>query len=427
MVAHNIPDVPGNVPWRNGMVLEPDHFLRTDARAAGLAHLAGLVADPWPWGFLSATVDEVSLAARELRIDCDGVFPDGSPFERIRLTAPLEVGEDGDRAYYEVVRNRQGGPPSLQPGGEAPSEGSLPVARLAWRGGAWSMEPGWSPPALLIGPDHPMRVDINHALGGLAAIGMGFIATLRLPGAENRPVARILGQVAVTISQGVGVMEALLGAPVVAPGRLGVEALRLALGVRTAAGVFESLDGAWQQDDQRGSMRLLLDAATTAASGVGLPFRTNVFSPAPDAPGVLRVDVVPGRLVLAIEASRPADLMSARHWFDGAALTAPDRIQEALTRRVAGCRRRSIQRDPTMGVSSGPLLALYEVEDDLAWRAGKLELALAAEAPPPGNTSFSILIPEGSDRLAPQPALPPPPDTARSWHGPAGAQDGGDR
>ncbi len=407
MVDGKIPDIPGAVAWRNGMVLEPDHFLRSDGRAAGLAHLAGLIADPWPWGFLTANVDEIALVAGELKVECDGVFPDGTPFDRVTLSATLGTGEDGAAANFEVLRNMQGEAPTLQRGGEAPSENSLPIARLAWRGGAWSKEPGWSPPALLIGPDHPMRADANRALGGLAAIGVGFITTLRLPGAENRPVARILGQVAVTISQGVGVMEALLAAPMVSPGRLGLEALRLVLGVRTAAGIFEPLDGAWAQRDQRGSMRMLLTAATEAAAGVGLPFRSNVFQALPGQPGVLRVDVVAGRLLLAIEASRPADLSAARSWFDGAALTAPDRIQEALTRRVAGCRRRQVERDATIGVSSGPLLALYEVEDDLAWRAGKLELALSAESPPPANCSFSILIPEGAGAPAPE-ALPPP-------------------
>ena len=361
MVAQKLPQIPETVSWRNGMVLEPEHFLRTDSRAADLAHLAGRIADPWPWGFLTVEVDEVALVAGELKVECDGVFPDGAPFERSRLSIGLGSGEDGENAYFEVARhtNVGGGGVTLQRGGEAPGGNSLPVARLAWRGGAWSKESGWSPPALLLGPDHPMRVDINRSLGGLAAIGVGFITTLRMPGAENRPVARVLGQVAVTISQGVGVMEALLAAPVATPGRLGIEALRLALGVRTAAGIFEPLDGAWSQHDQRGSMRHLLGAATSAASGVGLPFRTNVFQPTAGNPGVLRVDVVAGRLLLAIESARPADLAAARHWFDGAALTAPDRIQEALSRRVAGCRRRPVERDAALGVSSGPLLALY--------------------------------------------------------------------
>ena len=407
VVTQNFPDIPKTVSWRNGMVLEPDHFLRTDARSAGLAHLAGLIADPWPWGFLTANVDQIALAAGELKVECEGVFPDGTPFERSRLAVGVGAGEDGENAYFELAPNPRTGAAVLQRGSEAPSGNSLPVARLARRGGAWNMEPGWSPPALLLEPEHPMRADINRALGGLAAIGVGFITTLRMPGAENRPVARVLGQVAVTISQGVGVMEALLAAPVVTPGRLGLEALRLTLGVRTAAGIFEPMDGAWSQHDQRGSMRLLLGAATSAASGVGLPFRTNVFQAIPGSPGVLRVDVVAGRLLLAIEASRPADLAAARHWFDGAALTAPDRIQEALSRRVAGCRRRPVERDAALGVSSGPLLALYEVEDDFAWRAGKLELALSAESPPPMNSSFSILVPEGGAVPAPE-ALPAP-------------------
>ena len=421
-VVARVPNVPGAVGWRNGMVLEPADFVRTDARAAQLAHLSALLADPWPWGFLNVHTDETALAAGELRVNCDGVFPDGTPFERVQLGAPLQSGEQGDAVRYNVARDAERGTASLQvaaEGNEAPGETTLPVARLGWRGGAWHQEPGWSPPALLIGPDHPMREDINRELGALAALAVGFVTTLRMPGAENRPVARVLGQVAVALSQGVGVIEALLAAPAVTPGRVGLEALRLALGVRTAAGIFEPMDGAWSPEDQRGSLRFILGSAATAASGVGLPFRANVFRPVGDASGTLRVDVVSGRLLLAIEASRPADLMAARHWFDGAALAAPDRIQEALTRRVAGCKRRPVERDATIGVSSGPLLALYEVEDDLAWRAGKLELDLAAESPPPANTSFSILVAEGIDAQDPVPSLPPP-NPRRSWTGQAG-------
>ena len=248
-----------------------------------------------------------------------------------------------------------------------------------------------------------MRADLNRQLGALAALGAGFMATLRVSGFENRPGARVISQVAAALAQGVGMMEALLASPVVAPGRLGIEALRLTLGVRSAAGIFERLQGAWDPADQRGSVRRLLTEAETTAAGVGLPFRTNVFHP--DDAGALVAEGVPaGPLVLAIEASRPADLISARNWFDGAALAAPDRIQEALNRRVAGCTRRPIASDPRIGISSGPLLALYRLEADAAWRGTGTKLGLAAKTPPPDNTSFSLLIPEaGSDADATAP------------------------
>ncbi|MYC59004.1 MAG: hypothetical protein F4X09_02255, partial [Gammaproteobacteria bacterium] len=94
VVAQKLPQIPETVSWRNGMVLEPEHFLRTDSRAADLAHLAGRIADPWPWGFLTVEVDEVALVAGELKVECDGVFPDGAPFERSRLSIGLGSGED---------------------------------------------------------------------------------------------------------------------------------------------------------------------------------------------------------------------------------------------------------------------------------------------------------------------------------------------
>lgn len=383
------------------MVLEPRHFLHTDERAAALAHITGLAADPWPWGFMNVRVDETALTGSELRVECDGIFPDGVPFANANLSTSLPVGEDGDSGHYEVIRNRENDALRLQSNSDAAADNALPVVRLNYRGGVWRHVPDWSPPAILVGPGHPLREDVNRHLGALSALGVGFGTTLRVPGAENRPAARVLGQVAMVLAQGVGVIEALLSSPAVTPGRIGIEALRLALGARAAADIFEPLSGvAWSPADQRGSLRNLFQAAETAASGVGLPFRTAVFRPS-DSPGILVVDAPLGDLLLAIEASRPADLLAARNWLEGAALAAQDRIESALTRRVAGCMRSPVERDTTIGISSGPLLALYRISDNFAWRGGQPRLALAAESPPPENTSFSILIAEGSGSAQP--------------------------
>ena len=389
------PSIPDSVIWRNGLVLEPIHFERTDRRNAALAHVAGLIGDPWPWGFLSFRMDETALASMQLRIDCEGVFPDGEPFRRRGLTHVLSKGTEGDHANFYIVRDPEGSQITLQAGDDAPASGVLPVARLIYHSDVWSGMPDWSPPALLVDAEHPLRGDLNQQLGALAALGAGFMATLRLPGAEERPVARVLGQVAAALVQGVGVVEALLIAPVVSPGRLGVEALRLALSVRSAAGIFETLGETWDPADQRGSVRRLLYAAESAASGIGLPFRANLFRRMDDSDVMVVTGMPADTLLLAIEAARPPDLMAARSWFEGAALAAPDRIQEALTRRVGGCRRHPVERDSRIGVSSGPLLALYHVDADMSWRSGDAQLALAAKTPPPPNTSFSVLLPEG--------------------------------
>ena len=396
-----IPAIPETVSWRNGLVLESSHFQLTDRRNAILSYLSGLLADPWPWGFVSFRMDETALASGQLRIDCEGIFPDGEPFRQKGLVQAItRSSNDNNQAYFFLSRNPESGKLSLINGDDVPSDTTLPAARLIFHTGVWSGLADWSPPALLIGPDHPVRVDINRQLGALAALGAGFMATLRLPGAEERPVARVLGQVAAALASGVGVIEALLSAPAVAPGRVGIEALRLALGVRSAAGIFERLDGAWDPADQRGSIRRLLYAAESAASGIGLPFRASVFRQTDDL-DMLVVDGMPSdTLLLAIEASRPADLIAARSWLEGAALASPDRIQEALMRRVAGCARRPVERDSRIGISSGPLLALYHVDDDMSWRGGKAEIALAAKTPPPPNTSFSMLIPEGVGGLS---------------------------
>ena len=425
-MAVKLPRVPEAVPWRNGMVLEPEHFQQADSRGATLSHLAGLVADPWPWGFVSVGVDETALASGRLRVDCEGIFPTGQPFRQRQLTRALPEGKNGDRVVCHIATEEDGAM-VLSFGDDAPAEAALPVARLVFQSGVWSQLSDWSPPAYLIGPEHPLRTDMAHQLGALAALGAGFMATLRLPGAEQRPAARMLGQVAAALAQGVGVIEALLAAPAVSPGRLGIEALRLALGVRAAAGVFEQLEEAWDPADQRGAMRRLLYAAETTASGIGLPFRASLFRPGDE--DTLRVGgMPPDTLLLAIEAARPADLIAARTWLEGAALAAPDRIGEALTRRVAGCTRRPVERDPRLGVSSGPLLALYHVEDDMSWRAGSPELALAARTPPPANTSFSVFIPEGLAGDTPSSGTAMQPPKARSgrlssadWAGSSGS------
>lgn len=388
------PAIPDSVIWRNGLVLEPMHFERTDRRNATLAHIASLIGDPWPWGFLSFRMDETALASMQLRIDCEGVFPDGEPFRRRGLTHALTKGTEGDRAHFYIVRDPEGSQITIQSGMDAPATGVLPVARLIYHSDVWSGLPDWSPPAMLIDAEHPMRGDLNQQLGALAALGAGFMATLRLPGAEERPVARVLGQVASALVEGVGVVEALLVAPVVSPGRLGIEALRLALSVRSAAGIFETLGATWDPADQRGSVRRLLYAAESAASGIGLPFRASLFRRVDDSDVMVVTGMPADTLLLAIEAARPPDLLAARSWFEGAALAAPDRIQEALTRRVGGCRRHPVERDSRIGVSSGPLLALYHVDADMSWRSDDSKLALAAKTPPPPNTSFSVLLPE---------------------------------
>lgn len=389
------PTIPDPVRWQNGMILLPDHFQRSDDRTAALAHVAALIGDPWPWGFLAFRMDATALAAARLRIDCAGVFPDGEPFRQNALAADLPAAQEGDQLNFHVYRGSEQGQILLGEGDDAPSDISLPAARLLYHSDVWSATADWSPPSLIVDEGHPIRDDANRQLGALAALAAGFMATLRLPGADARPVARTIGRVAAAIVEGVGVMEALLAAPAVSPGRLGIEALRLALAVRGAVGTFETFqERMWDAADQRGSLRRLLYSAEAAASGIGLPFRATVFQEVEGANMLVADNVPTEAVVLAVEATQAADLMAARNWLAGAALASPDRIQEALTRRVEGSRRYPVDRDAHLGVSSGPLLALYRVDPDLAWRATGGQLALAAKSPPP-NASFSVLIAEG--------------------------------
>ena len=392
----HFPRPPDPIDWSRVYQLQAEHFVRSDTRTEHLAFLAAAVGEPWPWGFFDAVVDETALASGELRIRCAGVFPSGRFFSAAtfvhRLPAPGNV-PGGSLAFYIESETRDA-PPLLRTGEAAPSEGTLPIARVVTHRGVWSLNSQWSPPALLVGPDHPLRVDASEALAGLAGLAAGFMTTLRMPGAEERAAARRLAAVSALLVQGLGVMEAYLASPFVTPGRLGIEARRLALGVRAAAGVFEPLSDPWDPADQRGSLRTILASAQATASRLGLPFRASVFRVVGDGGRFVAEGLPRGQLSLGVEAARASDLMVARRWLEGAALAAPDKIEEALNRRVAGCSREPVPRDPQIGVSSGPLLALYRVSDDAVWRSGSPTLALAAKTPPPGDVSFLVFVPE---------------------------------
>ena len=397
MAAHALPRVARREEWIDGLRLRPEHFRALDDRMDAMAHLHGLAANPWPWGFTECTVDETALAGNELRLNCEGVFPNGRAFSATPFSVSLVKPEDGASATYHATLAGASDATErvvLTPGSGAASDKSLPAAKLTVAAGVWSQSPDWSAPALLIGPDHPLRAETKHQLGALAAVAAGFMATLRMPGAEERPAVRTIFQVASALAQGVTVLEGLLEAPAVPPVALGQEALRLAAAVRAAVGAFDPTSGQWDANDQRGSLRQLLYIAESTASQVGLPFRARRFTSA-EVPNVLATQNLPLEpLLLVIEGSQPAEVIAARSWLEGAAIASADRVQVALTRRVGGCSRKAIERDARLGVASGPLVALYRLDYEAQWRDPDGSLAIAAGTAPPANTAFLIFLPE---------------------------------
>ena len=169
------PRPPDPVDWTRVYQLQAEHFVRNDTRTELLAYLAAAVGEPWPWGFFDTAVDETALASGELRVRCAGVFPSGTFFSAAslvqRLPSPGDVA-GGSLSFHIESESRDSGP-ALRPGDAAPSERTLPIARIVSHRGVWSLNSQWSPPALLVGPDHPLRADASEALTGLAGLAAG--------------------------------------------------------------------------------------------------------------------------------------------------------------------------------------------------------------------------------------------------------------
>ena len=382
-----IPPIGSPVPWADGLILRPEHFRRTDRRTETLVHLVGLGHDPWAFGFTRIEVDQVALASGEVRIGCEGVLPGGRPFRTDGVTAPL-----GNDAGFEI-RVGDEGDVVLAAGGLACSRQSLPAARTRVRAGTCEPDPDWSPPALLAGPGHPLVADTARALGSLAGLSAGLAASLRIPGTDRRPGAAAIERTHEVLAEHVGMMDWMLSWPAVSPSALAAEAVRLALAVRAAARFGSRFEPSWDPADQRGSLRAILAAAEAAAASIGLPFRARLFRSGEDGSGIRTVEGVGnGPVVVAVETTRAADLASARHWLEGAALGAPERIEEALMRRVGGAVRRPLDRDPDLGIASGPLVQLYRVEADPAWRGHSMDLAIGSRTEAPGEAAFSVFL-----------------------------------
>ncbi|MEB4591278.1 type VI secretion system baseplate subunit TssK [Candidatus Thiothrix sp. Deng01] len=102
------------VIWQEGLFLRPQHFQQQERFLLGWMEERCRVLRPYNWGFTALTLDAESLALGKLVVlACQGVFPDGTPFDAPNNTPappPLDVPADMKdcRIYLGLPLQRPG-------------------------------------------------------------------------------------------------------------------------------------------------------------------------------------------------------------------------------------------------------------------------------------------------------------------------------
>lgn len=79
------------VIWQEGLFLRPQHFQQQERFLLSWVEERCKVVRPFNWGFTQLTLDNESLALGKLKIiACQGVFPDGTPFDVPNTVPPPE-------------------------------------------------------------------------------------------------------------------------------------------------------------------------------------------------------------------------------------------------------------------------------------------------------------------------------------------------
>jgi type VI secretion system protein ImpJ len=113
------------VIWQEGLFLRPQHFQQQERFLLGWVEERCRVMRPYNWGFTNLTVDAESLVLGKLVIlSCQGVFPDGTPFDAPNNTPPpppLDVPDDMKdcRIYLGLPLRRPGEMDIAEGGGTA--------------------------------------------------------------------------------------------------------------------------------------------------------------------------------------------------------------------------------------------------------------------------------------------------------------------
>jgi type VI secretion system protein ImpJ len=86
------------VIWSEGLLLRPQHFQQHDRYLESLVNGRCLGLKPYAWGFFTLTLNQELLKIGKLAlVKCQGVFPDGTPFnlpEDGELPLPLDIPEN---------------------------------------------------------------------------------------------------------------------------------------------------------------------------------------------------------------------------------------------------------------------------------------------------------------------------------------------
>jgi type VI secretion system protein ImpJ len=83
------------VIWSEGLLLRPQHFQQHDRYLESLINGRCLGLKPYGWGFYTLTINHELLKIGKLALtECQGIFPDGTPFnlpEEDELPLPLDI------------------------------------------------------------------------------------------------------------------------------------------------------------------------------------------------------------------------------------------------------------------------------------------------------------------------------------------------